>query len=131
MDIKPIKIVDSLYGNKVNALDSNAIYYQIEYKRDKSSFAGIGFKIIPDKNAIIVRAAEEEIVQEVNKYEKLYMGCDLDYINAIKEVFSMNEKTYGIEILFLIYSSVRSSQIIFKELMENMDKNIDNIKKIF
>lgn len=32
----------------------------------------------------------------------------------------MEKREYGIEIFFLVYSDVRSSQIIFEELMKNV-----------
>ena len=35
------------------------------------------------------------------------------------------------EIFFLVYSDVRSSQIIFEELMKNVDKYIDTIRGKF
>ena len=61
---------------------------------------------------------KEKIIQERNKYEKVYIGCESDYLNSIKEIFSEKERNYGIEILFLVYSDIRSSQIIFEDLMK-------------
>jgi hypothetical protein len=59
----------------------------------------------------------------------IYIGCEPDYINAIKEIFSLTKREYEIEIFFLVYSNVCLSQIIFEELMKNIDKNIGHNKK--
>ena len=123
------KFIDSLYSNEIQKSDDEVIYCEIQYQRDRSSFAGVALKITNDKNAILVRQCEEKIIQDVSKYEKLYMGCEQDYINSVKEVFSLEKREYGIEIFFLVYSDVRSSQIIFEELMKNVDKYIDTIRR--
>lgn len=123
------KFIDSLYSNEIQKADDEVIYCEIQYQRDRSSFAGVALKITNDKNAILVRQCEEKIIQDVSKYEKLYMGCEQDYINSVKEVFSLEKREYGIEIFFLVYSDVRSSQIIFEELMKNVDKYIDTIRR--
>lgn len=123
------KFIDSLYSNEIQKADDEVIYCEIQYQRDRSSFAGVALKITNDKNAIRVRQCEEKIIQDVSKYEKLYMGCEQDYINSVKEVFSLEKREYGIEIFFLVYSDVRSSQIIFEELMKNVDKYIDTIRR--
>lgn len=122
------KLIDSLYSNEIQKADDAVIYCEIQYQRDRSSFAGVALKIINEKEAIIVRQCEERIIQEVNKYEKVYIGCEQDYINSIKEIFSLKKREYGIEVFFLVYSDVRSSQIIFEELMKNVDKYIDTIR---
>lgn len=124
------KIADSLYGNEIQKVDSEALYCEIQYKRDRSSFAGMAFKITNKENVINVRQYKEKIVKNVNKYEKLYMGCEQDYTNSIKKIFCLEKKKYGLEILFLVYSDVRSSRIIFEELMKDVDKNIDKIKEL-
>lgn len=81
------KFIDSLYSNEIQKADDEVIYCEIQYQRDRSSFAGVALKITNDKNAILVRQCEEKIIQDVSKYEKLYMGCEQDYINSVKEVF--------------------------------------------
>ena len=73
---------------------------------------------------------QEKIVEEVSKYEKLYIGCDEDYVDSLKDIFLSEERAYGIDVIFLVYSDVRSSQIIFEELMKNVDKNIDEMRKM-
>ncbi len=120
-----IKLKDSLYGNAIQNLDGEEIYCELRYQRDRSSFAGVALKVTNEKNVIVVRECQERIVEEVSKYEKLYIGCDEDYVDSLKEIFSLEERAYGIEVFFLVYSDVRSSQIIFEELMKNVDKNID------
>lgn len=125
------KLKDSLYANEVKNADNGVIYCEIQYKRDISSFAGAALKITKEKGIILVKQCEEKIIQNISKYESIYIGCEQDYINSIKETFSLTKREYGIEIFFLLYSNVRSSQIIFEELMKNIDKNIDIIKEQF
>lgn len=125
------KLIDSLYSNEIQKADDEVIYCEIQYQRDISSFAGVALKITNEKNVILVRQCEEKIIQDVSKYEKVYIGCEQDYINSVKEIFSLEKREYGIEIFFLVYSDVRSSQIIFEELMKNVDKYIDTIRGQF
>ena len=47
----------------------------------------------------------------------------------MKEIFFSTKRDYGIDILFLIYSDIRSSQIIFEDIMREIDKNINKIIK--
>lgn len=124
------KLIDSLYCNEIQKADDEVIYCEIQYQRDRSSFAGAALEITNEKDVILVRQCEEKIIQDV-KYEKVYIGCEQDYINSIKEIFSLEKREYGIEIFFLVYSDVRSSQIIFEELMKNVDKHIDTIRGQF
>lgn len=123
-----MKLEDSLYSNQLQNIDDSIIYCEIRYQRDRSSFAGIALKITNMKNDIVVRECEEKSIQDVSKYEKLYIGCEQDYINSIQESFSSKKREYGVEIYFLIYSDIRSSQIIFEKLMEVVDKNVDAIR---
>lgn len=125
------KLTDSLYGNKVQKADDDAIYCEIQYRRDRSSFAGAALKITNEKAVMSVRQCEEKIIQDVSKYEKMYIGCEPDYISSMREIFSLEKREYGMEIFFLVYSNVRSSQMIFEELMKNVDKNIDAIRGHF
>lgn len=125
------KLIDSLYSNEIQKADDEVIYCEIQYQRDRSSFAGVALKIINEKDVILVRQCEEKIIQDVSKYEKVYIGCEQDYINSVKEIFSLEKREYGIEIFFLVYSDVRSSQIIFEELMKNVDKHINTIRGQF
>ena len=78
-----------------------------------------------------MRECEEKVIHEINKFEKLYIGCELDYINSIQEFFSTKGRNYGIEILFLVYSDIRSSQIIFEKLMKCVDESMEEITKLF
>lgn len=125
------KLIDSLYSNEIQEADDEVIYCEIQYQRDRSSFAGVALKITNEKDVILVRQCEEKIIQDVSKYEKVYIGCEQDYINSVKEIFSLEKREYGIEIFFLVYSDIRSSQIIFEELMKNVDKNINTIRVQF
>lgn len=123
-----IKFKDSLYGNVIQNMDEDVIYCELEYQRDRGSFAGVVFKVTNDRNIFVARECQEKIVEEVNKYEKMYIGCDKDYVDSLKDIFSLEERVYGIEMCFLVYSDVRSSQIIFEDLMKKIDENINEIK---
>lgn len=125
-----VKLTDSRYASEVQDTDGNVIYCEIQYKRDRSSFAGMAFKL-KENNSVTVRECEERIIQEISKYEKLYLGCELDYLNSIQETFSAETRNYGIEILFLVYSDIRSSQIIFEDLMKCVDESMEQIIKLF
>lgn len=125
------KLRESSYGNVIQNADNEIIYCEIQYQRDRSSFAGMALKVTSKKNCIVVRGCQEKIVQDVSKYEKLYIGCENDYADSIKDIFSLKERTYGIDVFFLVYSDVRSSQIIFEELMINVDNNIDKMRRMF
>lgn len=91
-------------------------------------FAGAALKITDKNGVIVTRQCEEKIIQAVSKYEKLYIGCEQDYIDSIRNVFSLKKREYGIKIFFLVYSDMRSSQIIFEELMKSVEMNIDTIR---
>lgn len=126
--LKIIKFIDSDYKMEGTAEQDNALYCEIQYKRDRSSFAGIVFRITNNKNVVTVEDCEEKLIKNIGNYERLYKGCIQEYINAVKNTFSLGRKEYGIEIMFLVYSDVRSSQIIFEELIKNIDRNISTIK---
>ena len=128
MEVKIIKFIDSDYRMEGTAEQDNALYCEIQYKRDKSSFAGMVFRITNNRDVVTVENCEEKLIKKINNYERLYKGCIQEYISAVKNTFSLERKEYGIEILFLIYSDVRSSQIIFEELIKNIDRNIGTIK---
>lgn len=123
------KIANTIYIDEINQVDEGAIYCELQYQRDRSSFAGIALKITNKKNELEIRSCKEKEIKEISRFEKLYLGCDEDYAEVIKEIFSLEERTYGLEILFLIYSDVRSSQIIFEELLNKIDGNINVIKE--
>lgn len=123
-----IRLVDSLYRDEIQKADDEVVYCEIQFRRDRSSFAGVALKITSEKSGIIVRQCKEKIIQDVSKYEKIYIGYEQDYIDYIMKFFSSKKREYGIEIFFLVYSNVRSSQIVFVELMKNVDKNIDKIR---
>lgn len=130
-NFKIIKLVESPYKNEVIESDDKILYCEIQYKRDRSSFAGMAFRLIDKKSAFTVNECKEHVIQNISKYEKMYIGCEKSYIESIREKCSSETKDYGIEIVFLVYSDVRSSQIIFENLMEQIDKNIETIKKLF
>lgn len=121
------RIMDTLYKNEVLNTDNDVIYCELQYQRDRSSFAGIALKITDKKSGMVVRKCEEKI-KSVSKYEKMYIGYEQAYVDAIEKIYFLNKRKYGIEILFLVYSDVRSSQIIFEELMKSVDENINIIK---
>lgn len=126
--LKIIKFIDSDYRMEGTAEQDNTLYCEIQYKRDKSSFAGMVFRITDNRDVVTVEDCEEKLIKKISNYERLYKGCIQEYINAVRNTFSLERKECGIEILFLVYSDVRSSQIIFEELIKNIDRNIDTIK---
>lgn len=127
-NFKATRLIDSSYRNVIQKTENEVLYCEIQYQRDRSSFAGAALKITGKRGVIEVRQCEEKIINDLSEYEKLYIGCEQNYIDSMKEIFTLQEKEYGIEIFFLLYSNVRSSQIIFEELMQNIDKNIDIIQ---
>ena len=129
-NFKVLKLKESLYKNEVLESDDKIIYGEIQYKRDRSSFAGIAFRLVDEGNTFVVKGCEEYVVQNISKYEKMYIGCEQSYLEAMRETCFSKTKDYGIEVVFLVYSDVRSSQIIFEELMERIDTNIERIKEI-
>lgn len=129
-NFKVTKLMDSLYGNVLQNIDDEAIYCEIQLQRDRSSFAGIALNITKEKNGVVVKECQERVIEKISEYEKLYIGCEQDYIDSIKEIYSLEEREYGIHVLFLVYSDVRSSQIIFEELMKKVDKNIEKITEM-
>lgn len=121
MKIKLVDVLDTPYRNIV---DENGIMYcEMELKRDRSSFAGMAFKIVDD-NEITCIEIKDRIYDETNKYEKLYVGIDKDYYNSICCVYNKKKLKYGIKVFFLVYSNVRSIQMIFTNLMEWICDNI-------
>ena len=68
-----MKLKDSDYSNQMLSIEDNIVYCEIEYQRDRSSFAGIAFKITNMGNEIVVRKTEEKTIKRVSKYEKIYM----------------------------------------------------------
>lgn len=76
-----------MYSNEIQKADDEIIYCEIQYQRDISSFVGVALKITNEKDVILVRQCEEKIIQDVSKYEKVYIGCEQDYINSAKEFF--------------------------------------------
>ncbi len=98
------KITDLPYRDKLPQIDNDAIYCEIQYKRDRSSFAGMAFKFIDKENVLKSNFVEEKVIQIVSKYVNLCVGSDLQY------------------------SDVRSSQIIYEDLVNCIDKNWEMIK---
>ena len=129
--INILKLTDLLSNTEEECyVDDNIVYCEMKFKRDRSSYAGMAFKIIDKKNTFLIRKSREKIVQEVSPYEKIFKGCEQDYVDSVKEIYLSEDREYGIDIYFLIYSDVRSSQIIFEELMKNVNEHIDEIKNI-
>jgi|AKZA01.1.fsa_nt_gi hypothetical protein len=70
---------------------------------------------------------EGKVIKQVCKYDNLRIGMEEYYIKKIQDTFHLEEKNYDIEILFLIYSDVKSSEMIFSQLIKDIDTYI--IKK--
>lgn len=127
--IEMMRLVDSQYSDVIENDNTEALYCEIQYVRDRSSFAGAAFRFLSEENVLIARKYIGKAVKDVNKYEKLYAGYDSDYLDSLKKMFASQERSYGIEILFLVYSDVRSSQQIFEELMQCIDENVNTLKE--
>lgn len=103
--------------------NENAMYCEVRYTRDKSSFAGIAFEIT-DECGITCSDIKEKEFKEVSKFEKLYIGMDEKYYESIVQIYDAKKLNKGIHVLFLVYSDVRSSQMVFKILMEWLSDNL-------
>lgn len=123
MEVKLVNILESPYKDVIN--ESDVMYCEIELRRDKSSFAGMAFKVMEDNNISCV-TLEERVCKVVNKYEKLHIGIDENYYNSICHIYNERKLEFGIKVFFLVYSDIRSSQIIFTKLMEWICDNINN-----
>lgn len=123
MKITCEKIVNTKFDNLINS--DNTMYCEIKYNRDKSSFAGIAFEVSGSKE-LAVDERKEELYEKVNKYENIYIGLDNVYCDSIKEVYEYIRPNIGFIIHFLVYSDVKSSQIVFEQLtkwiLENYSK---------
>lgn len=102
--INILKLADLPSDIKENCyVDNNIIYCEINYERDKSSYAGMAFKIIDRKNTFYIKKSREKIVKEESPYEKIFKGCDEDYINSVREIYFSEERAYGIYIYIFCY----------------------------
>ena len=129
-NFKVIKLKESPYRNEVLESNDKIMYGEIQYKRDRGSFAGMAFRLVDEAKTFVVKDCKEYVVQNISKYEKMYIGCEQSYLEAIRENCFLKTKDYGIEIVFLVYSDARSNQIIFEELMGQIDMNIERINSI-
>ena len=121
MVVKIDMISDTEYVKYSNC--SDAYYAEIKYDRDKSSFAGIAYKITDDKALSFDNRAEVEI-KVVSKFERLFCGIEESYCNSIRKIYDSSNMKKGLKILFLVYSDVRSCQVIFEELTEYICNNL-------
>ena len=127
-EIKIVNIRDIEYAIKGLFKNENMVYVELKYLRDKSSFAGVGLEITNVPNQFDSTSDIDEVeVKEVNKYDKLRLGVEKEYMDSIKETYFLADRRYGLNIAFLIYSDVRSSQMIFEDLMQVIDENISKI----
>ena len=121
MKVELKKLNETEYCNLTDSKE--AFYCEITYNRDKSSFAGLALET-RNNSGIFFDNCNETVIKQLNKYEKIYMGMDKSYCESLMETYE-NTNTYkGFKILFLIYSDVKSSQIVFERLMEWIIQNI-------
>ncbi|THF74059.1 hypothetical protein [Cohnella fermenti] len=125
----------SLMFSNVNLpIERDGYYFELQLKRDKSSFAGVGFRVVRDnkKENKIIKSynyeKEEYVLETRGKYEKILFGMEIDYLQSIEKVLSTTEKNYGLEVFFLVYSDVRSSPKVFEELMQSLDERISDLQ---
>ena len=121
MVIECNKLVTTPYKSVLD--NDNAMYCEIRYTRDKSSFAGFAFEIT-DECGITCSDIKEKEFKEVSKFEKLYIGMDEEYYESLVQIYDAKKLNIGIHVLFLVYSDVRSSQMVFKILMKWLSKNL-------
>ena len=121
MVVRIEKISDTEYVKYSNYSDT--YYAEIKYDRDKSSFAGIAFRIHVDRS-ISFDNKEEVLIKEVNKFERLFYGMEESYCHSIRDIYDSSNMRKGLDILFLVYSDVRSSQVVFEELTEYICNNM-------
>lgn len=124
MVVKIENISETEYRNYTNC--SDAYYAEINYDRDRSSFAGIAFRITDDKSLSFEHREESEI-KVVSKFERLFYGMEESYCNSIKKIYDSSSVMKGLHILFLVYSDVKSCQVIFEELTEYICNNVNYI----
>lgn len=65
-EFKIERLAESLYSNRIPEISEEALYCEIRYKRDRSSFAGMAFRFIREKNVVEVRDTKETVIQEVS-----------------------------------------------------------------
>ena len=123
MEIFIKKLIDTKYSSLYDS--ANAMYCEIKYQRDRSSFAGIAFEITNSKG-VFIDEYKEELYLKVNKYENIYIGMEDDYCNSIKDIYDSTCTNIGLIVHFLVYSDVKSSQIIYEQLTEWILKNYKN-----
>ena len=99
----------------------NAMYCEITYNRDISSFAGAAF-ILTDNKGISFSKYKEFIFKEPSKFEKIYVGMEESYCDSMVKIYNELNINQGIHILFIVYSDVRSSMIVFAKLMGELNK---------
>ncbi len=79
---------------------------------------------ITDECGITCSDIKEKEFKEVSKFEKLYIGMDEEYYESLVQIYDAKKLNIGIHVLFLVYSDVRSSQMVFKILMKWLSKNL-------
>ncbi len=97
------KITDLPYRDKLPQIDNDAIYCEIQYKRDRSSFAGMAFKFIDKENVLKSNFVEEKVIQIVSKYENLCVGSDLQYLECIERFFLSKKGIWNRNSIFAIF----------------------------
>ena len=125
-NFKIIKSKEIEYKLENVDITGNSQYAEIEISRDRSSFAGIGFEVTPSRGSFTHNEVIETIIEEVSQYDRLRVGMEKYYVDKLKEIYLLEDRNFGIEILFLIYSDVRSSEMIFKQLFEKMIEKIES-----
>lgn len=127
-NVNILRLKDWRYADKITSeIDSETKYIEISLKRDRSSFAGISYKLTRGKTLIFAEdTMEEYIIEKINKYDNYNVGLDVDYKDAITKEYEKNGNNIGIEIIFLVYSDVKSSPQIFEQSMQTL---LESIKK--
>ena len=118
------KFIDSLYSNEIQKADDEVIYCEIQYQRDRSSFAGVALKITNDKNAIRVRQCEEKIIQDVSKYEKLLSDINPEFAEKQEQKAEIDTlKLQMAEMSKSITSLMESNKSLIEKLTTKTNRN--------
>ena len=92
-----------------------------EYKaiRDRASFGGVIYRVT-DETGISFRNIDEFVITDEGVNGKLRLGFEESYIDALLSAYNSCNLDFGIEVYGLVYSDVKSSPIVFENIMNAM-----------
>ena len=92
-----------------------------EYKavRDRSSFGGVIYKKT-DMPGIEIIDCDETVLADEGANGKLRLGFEASYLETLMSVYNSSNLDFGIGVYGLVYSDVKSSPIVFENIMKAM-----------